>query len=107
MGVPYLDVCDDLEYSQESKVRYNGEAANRGIPAIVCGGIYPGVSNLMAAKMIRDIRQSELDSEAITSEETTNDASGQGKVEIEKLLYSYFTAGSGGVGPTILVRIVT
>ena len=57
MGVPYLDVCDDLEYSQESKVRYNGEAANRGIPAIVCGGIYPGVSNLMAAKMIRDIRQ--------------------------------------------------
>ena len=98
-GVAYLDVCDDLEYSQRSKREHHSAAVERGVPAIVCGGIYPGVSNLMAARMVDEVRTqgqrasvSELDSGA------------SGVIDVEKVLYSYFTAGSGGVGTTILVR---
>ena len=50
--VPYLDVCDDAEYAKKCKSR-SPEAAAAGVPCVTTGGIYPGVSNLMAAE--RDI----------------------------------------------------
>lgn len=56
-------------------------AAN--IPAITTGGIYPGVSNVMAAELVRAARS-------------------EGKGEPERLRFYYYTAGSGGAGPTIL-----
>ena len=82
----------------------------------VPAGIYPGVSNLMAAHMV-SIARREYDSEwrlTVRSDEPAQSSSSQngtGKTpkalvgaatEPVRVRYSYYTAGSGGVGPTIL-----
>ncbi|PRW58282.1 saccharopine dehydrogenase [Chlorella sorokiniana] len=94
-GVPYMDVCDDTAYSQRAKALHQ-RAADAGVPAITTTGIYPGVSNVMAAHMI-----------AINGKEYAADGSyaeqpGEGAARPKRLLYSYFTAGTGGAGPTIM-----
>ena len=66
------------------------------MPAITSAGIYPGVSNVMAAHIV-----------AIGRKEYTKDwelaeRPGEGAAQPKRLLYSYYTAGSGGAGPTIL-----
>jgi saccharopine dehydrogenase-like NADP-dependent oxidoreductase len=90
--VPYVDVCDDTEYSKEAK-RLHLKAMEAGVPAIITGGIYPGLSNVMAAHMIETANE-------------TNDGDmsreSEPKAAPSRVLYSYFTAGSGGAGPTIL-----
>ncbi|PIN12577.1 Saccharopine dehydrogenase (NADP(+), L-glutamate-forming) [Handroanthus impetiginosus] len=78
----YLEVCDDTSYAQRAK-SYMRKALDANVPAITSGGIYPGVSNVMAAELVR----------AATSE---------GKGEPQRLRFYYYTAGSGGAGPTIL-----
>ncbi|KAJ0976134.1 hypothetical protein J5N97_018099 [Dioscorea zingiberensis] len=78
----YLDVCDDTKYAWRAK-SFHEKANSVGIPAITTGGIYPGVSNVMAAELVRSAR--------------SEDAG-----EPERLRFSYYTAGSGGAGPTIL-----
>jgi saccharopine dehydrogenase-like NADP-dependent oxidoreductase len=65
----------------------HAEAIAAGVPCVVTGGIYPGVSNLMARDMI--------DANVAASAEGED-------VAVEYVLYSYFCAGSGGVGDTIL-----
>ena len=40
--MPYLDVCDDTEYSQRAK-QLHAKAAAAGVPAITTAGIYPGL----------------------------------------------------------------
>lgn len=79
---PYVDVCDDADYSRRAKSLHK-KAIAAGIPAIITCGIYPGVSNVMAAELVRAARNSE-------------------SVEPEKLRFLYYTAGTGGAGPTIL-----
>ncbi|CAL1409664.1 unnamed protein product [Linum trigynum] len=76
----YVDVCDDTNYALRAK-SFKDKAVAAGIPAITTGGIYPGVSNLMAAELVR----------VATSER-----------EPERLRFYYYTAGSGGAGPTVL-----
>ncbi|KAF3327159.1 Saccharopine dehydrogenase NADP binding domain-containing protein [Carex littledalei] len=78
----YIDVCDDTEYSWRAKGFHN-EAVAAGIPAITTAGIYPGVSNVMAAELVHAAR--------------TKD-----EAEPERLRFFYYTAGTGGAGPTIL-----
>ena len=85
--IPYLDVCDDTRYSQMAKGLHQN-AVSAGTPCITTGGIYPGLSNVMAAYMIAAAKDISEDS---------NDSS-----EPLRVLYSYYTAGSGGAGPTIL-----
>ncbi|KAF7827335.1 Saccharopine dehydrogenase / Homospermidine synthase [Senna tora] len=78
----YVDVCDDTNYAWRAKsLMSRAVAAN--IPAITTGGIYPGVSNVMAAELVRA-------------------AESEAKVKPERLRFSYYTAGTGGAGPTIL-----
>ena len=84
-GVPYLDVCDDANYAQAAKSKHAAARA-AGVPCITTAGAYPGVSNVMAAEMIAANRE----------------AGGDVDAEVEYVLYSYFCAGSGGVGDTIL-----
>ncbi|OIT08191.1 PREDICTED: uncharacterized protein LOC109227533 [Nicotiana attenuata] len=48
----YLDVCDDTNYATRAK-SYMNKALEANIPAITTGGIYPGVSNVMAAELVR------------------------------------------------------
>ncbi|KAJ3681061.1 hypothetical protein LUZ60_015550 [Juncus effusus] len=78
----YVDVCDDTDYAWRAK-SFHKDALNAGIPAITTAGIYPGVSNIMAAELVRNAK---------TKDDT----------EPERLRFFYYTAGSGGAGPTIL-----
>ncbi|CAM0146098.1 unnamed protein product [Urochloa decumbens] len=78
----YVDVCDDTDYSWRAK-GFHEEAKSAGVPAITTAGIYPGVSNVMAAELVNAARRE-------------NDG------EPERLRFFYYTAGSGGAGPTIL-----
>lgn len=41
---PYIDVCDDTDYSWRAK-GFHEQAKAAGVPAITTAGIYPGVSN--------------------------------------------------------------
>ncbi|KAL5766471.1 hypothetical protein ACOSP7_017088 [Xanthoceras sorbifolium] len=82
----YLDVCDDTSYAFRAKSLKN-KAIAANIPAITTGGIYPGVSNVMAVELVRAARS-------------------ESKGEPERLRFSYYTAGTGGAGPTILATRV-
>lgn len=90
-GVKYLDVCDDASYGAEAK-KLSEHAKAAGVAAITCAGIYPGVSNLM----VRDIVES------MKAEFREQEGNENTDPEVEYVLYNYFTAGSGGVGTTIL-----
>jgi hypothetical protein len=92
---PYIDVCDDTHYSEGVKA-YHDQAVAAGIPALTTAGIYPGTSNVMAAH-IASISRGEYDE----NWKYKTPAPGEG-VEPVMLRYSYYTAGSGGAGPTIL-----
>nr|CAD1821959.1 unnamed protein product [Ananas comosus var. bracteatus] len=78
----YVDVCDDTDYARRAK-GFHKEAIAAGVPAITTAGIYPGVSNVMAAELVRA-------------------AKSENAGEPERLRFFYYTAGSGGAGPTIL-----
>ncbi|KAI4386236.1 hypothetical protein MLD38_004184 [Melastoma candidum] len=78
----YLDVCDDTEYAFRAKSLCN-KAAEANVAAITTAGIYPGVSNVMASELVRAAKT-------------------EGKGMPEKLRFYYYTAGTGGAGPTIL-----
>lgn len=96
-GVPYLDVCDDTAYSQRAK-SLHCKAQAAGVPAITTAGIYPGVSNVMAAHIISMARK-EYDANFKYIDQSSMPADAP---QPRRVLYSYFTAGSGGAGPTIL-----
>jgi hypothetical protein len=95
-GVPYLDVCDDTAWSKRAK-SLSLKAEQAGVPAITTGGIYPGVSNVMAAHMISLARKEYSGDGCGYLDTPSADAARPSRV-----LYSYFTAGTGGAGPTIL-----
>lgn len=96
-GVPYMDVCDDADYSQRAKALHS-QAQAAGVPCITTAGIYPGVSNVMAAHMIAVARQERKEDGSVQEAPFDEEA----LTQPARLRYSYFTAGSGGVGPTIL-----
>lgn len=78
----YLDVCDDTNYAWKAK-GFHEKALSADVPALTTCGIYPGVSNVMAAELVR-LAKSEINGEP------------------ERLRFFYYTAGSGGAGPTII-----
>eukprot|EP00271_Cylindrocystis_brebissonii_P005024 TRINITY_DN1697_c0_g1_i1.p1 TRINITY_DN1697_c0_g1~~TRINITY_DN1697_c0_g1_i1.p1 ORF type:complete len:537 (-),score=59.39 TRINITY_DN1697_c0_g1_i1:25-1635(-) len=94
---PYMDVCDDREYSQATRALHD-LARDAGVPAITTAGIYPGVSNLMAAELVRLAAGGGSGGEAANQSETSSTPKSQPK----SVRFSYYTAGSGGAGPTIL-----
>ncbi|XP_004505659.1 uncharacterized protein [Cicer arietinum] len=78
----YIDVCDDTTYACRAKsLMSRALAAN--VPAITTAGIYPGVSSVMAAELVRA-------------------AESESEDKPERLRFYYYTAGTGGAGPTIL-----
>lgn len=78
-NVPYMDICDDLDHAIACK-QLHEEARERGYIALISTGIYPGISNLMAAEAFTRLGDSNLNS----------------------LQLNYHTAGSGGIGATVL-----
>lgn len=61
VGTPYVDVCDDQDYSIMTKGLHE-QAVQAGVPCITTAGIYPGVSNVMAAHMC-SLARKEYDSQ--------------------------------------------
>eukprot|EP00931_Biecheleriopsis_adriatica_P087400 TRINITY_DN61882_c0_g1_i1.p1 TRINITY_DN61882_c0_g1~~TRINITY_DN61882_c0_g1_i1.p1 ORF type:complete len:448 (-),score=60.01 TRINITY_DN61882_c0_g1_i1:58-1401(-) len=77
-GVPYVDVCDDTELCKVAKgMSEDAEAAK--VPAVVSAGIWPGVSALMVAEAVQQLGGS-----------------------ADQVELSFYTAGTGGAGPTIV-----
>jgi len=85
-GKLYLDVCDDINLSRIVRMGpnnfYQSLARTYNGTAVISTGIWPGCSSLLAQKMI-------------------NTMLSNGN-EIDSVRFSFFTAGSGGAGPTIL-----
>lgn len=56
-GVPYVDVCDDHDATEEL-LKLNDKAKEAGVPALICLGTTPGTTNMqakLAAEMLDDI----------------------------------------------------
>ena len=83
-GVPYVDVCDDYCTASAAKARF---AAKAKAPCIVSTGCWPGVSSLMAKQLVGKVLR---ENKSLTPQDLTVD-------------FSFFTAGSGGAGVTLLV----
>lgn len=78
-NVPYMDVCDDLTHAKECK-KLHEVARDKGYTALISTGIYPGLSNLMAAEASARL----------------------GNEQVDSLKIYYHTAGTGGIGATVL-----
>ncbi len=76
-GVPFVDVCDDSRLVAAGRA-LSGRAREGGVAAVTSGGIWPGVSALLAAEA----------SERVGGAET--------------LELSFFTAGTGGAGKAVV-----
>ena len=84
LGIPYCDVCDEWDLAEISKEQLHAKAVEKNVPTIISCGIWPGVSALMAAEGV-DLLLSKDDNR-----------------EISSIDYSFFTAGTGNAGPTIV-----
>eukprot|EP00967_Tisochrysis_lutea_P027858 scaffold32374_cov31-Tisochrysis_lutea.AAC.2 len=80
-GVAYVDVCDEWELARLAKEELHQVAIDAEVPAVTAAGIWPGASALMAA-------------------EATSKLGGPGACK--QLDLSFFTAGTGNAGPTIV-----
>ncbi|KAK3029327.1 hypothetical protein RJ639_038425 [Escallonia herrerae] len=96
----YVDVCDDTSYVWRAK-SFMEKALAANIPAITTGGIYPGVSNVMAAELVRAARtESKVEPERLSKDVeayTWRRFNG-----VEPWEFSNRPMGTGGAGPTIL-----
>ncbi|CAJ1969224.1 unnamed protein product [Cylindrotheca closterium] len=85
--VPYVDVCDDYCTARAAKSKYSQIAESGDTPCIVSTGCWPGVSSLMAKSLAQKVLATD---KSLKPEDLTVD-------------FSFFTAGSGGAGATLLV----
>lgn len=85
LGIPYVDVCDDYCTATAAKTRFASKAK---APCIVSTGCWPGVSSLMAKQLVGKVLRE--NNNKIKPEDISVD-------------FSFFTAGSGGAGVTLLV----
>ena len=82
-GTNYIDVCDDIELSRQCRSEeYQLLAKEGNAIGIISAGIWPGVSSLLAKNLINSAKKKNLD--------------------VDECRFTFFTAGSGGAGETIL-----
>jgi saccharopine dehydrogenase-like NADP-dependent oxidoreductase len=86
-GVPYVDVCDDYCTALAAKSKFMDKAKSEKVPCVISTGCWPGVSSLMASLLIQKVLQ---------ADKTL-------KPDDLRVDFSFFTAGSGGAGATLLV----
>ena len=109
-GKMYLDVCDDINLSRISRSpTYEAMAKSTGGIAILSVGIWPGGSSLLAQKVIEKAGMYTTHLPPPDTVPSPTHAIIQlpflqlgGKENVDKVRFSFFTAGSGGAGPTIL-----
>jgi saccharopine dehydrogenase-like NADP-dependent oxidoreductase len=100
-GVPYIDVCDDYCTAKAAQTKYTSLAKSNAVPCIVSTGCWPGVSSLMAAQLVHYVSLQQKDHQEKEQPSTTSPMStDQGNLTVD---FSFFTAGSGGAGVTLLV----
>jgi saccharopine dehydrogenase-like NADP-dependent oxidoreductase len=87
LSIPYIDVCDDYCTASAAKTKFAAKAIETNTPCIISTGCWPGVSSLMAKQLVTktlsqypQLTPADLDCK-----------------------FSFFTAGSGGAGATLLV----
>lgn len=86
-GIHYIDVCDDYCTAMAAKHKYAAVAKENHSSCILSTGCWPGVSSLMAKRLVQHALQKHKN---LTPEDINVD-------------FSFFTAGSGGAGATLLV----
>jgi saccharopine dehydrogenase-like NADP-dependent oxidoreductase len=86
-NIAYVDVCDDYDTARAAKTRFDDMARSTNTPCLLSTGCWPGVSSLMAKQLVHTAlaRHPSLRSCDLSVE------------------LSFFTAGSGGAGVTLLV----
>ncbi|KAH8056016.1 hypothetical protein JL722_7843 [Aureococcus anophagefferens] len=80
-GVAYVDVCDETELCKLAKTEAWASRATE-VPCVVSAGIWPGVSALMAKRGVAGAADAGAAPRAVA--------------------YSFYTAGTGNAGPTIV-----
>jgi len=83
-GVPYVDVCDEPPLCEAGKQLGDLAKAN-GVVAVTAAGIWPGASALMAAQATDELRRLDGDDNSPVD-----------------ITMSFFTAGTGNAGATIV-----
>ena len=98
----------------QSALAATAAAAAAGVPAITTAGVFPGVSNLMAAAMVDAARAGGAASllrgsgpaggaaGAAAASAAPAPAAAADPVEPARVRYSYYVASSGGAGPAVL-----
>eukprot|EP00978_Attheya_sp_CCMP212_P034536 scaffold145100_cov46-Attheya_sp.AAC.1 len=89
-GVPYVDVCDEPPLCQAGK-ELSDLAKTNGVVAVTAAGIWPGASALMAAQATDHLR---------SLDQTNNNTSTS--ISPVDISMSFFTAGTGNAGATIV-----
>ncbi|OEU23588.1 hypothetical protein FRACYDRAFT_233763 [Fragilariopsis cylindrus CCMP1102] len=89
-NIHYVDVCDEYELAVTSKELFHDDAKQLGITAVVSSGIWPGVSALMAANAVEKL------------EEQDENKNNENSNKADTIDFSFFTAGTGNAGPTIV-----
>ncbi|KAF3974623.1 hypothetical protein CMV_002072 [Castanea mollissima] len=119
----YIDVCDDTTYACRAK-SFKTRAVAANIPAITTAGIYPGgivlnnhlgpVSHNLDQQLVAYVEVTAPNDYAkykrtqiniyvkVMAAELVRASRSESKGEPERLRFYYYTAGSGGAGPTIL-----
>ncbi len=82
--IPYVDVCDEFELAAKAKELFDDTAKEDGVTAVVASGIWPGVSAMMASTAVEKLEAENPGQKADTID------------------FSFFTAGTGNAGPTIV-----
>lgn len=86
-GIAYIDVCDDYCTAKAAKTKHDVNAQDNNVPCIISTGCWPGVSSLMAKQLVSIAQERDPTIRPIN-------------LSVD---FSFFTAGSGGAGVTLLV----
>lgn len=79
----YVDVCDDAAAAADTAA-LSPLFMDAGVAGVVSAGVYPGVSNILAVQAVELL------------------SGGDDDEEVSDLHIAYHTAGSGGIGATVL-----
>jgi len=60
-GAHYLDLCGDSGYCESCKTECFRSAEMKGIAAVTGGGVIPGISNVMAGRLIQSFLNADVD----------------------------------------------